>query len=199
MHQTNDAMQLQQSRACYLDAVRQMFRETDVLIFTMGLTEGWESVEDGAVFQVCPGTVGGRFDASRHRFHNFSEILADMEAFLARVRAVNPTIRVLLTVSPVALAATYSGDHVMVATSHSKAILRAVAGQLADTHANVAYFPSFEIIAARPMRGMFYQSDMRDVFRKARSRHGPVLQVPSGSEANRCTCKTRAGQRRRDL
>ena len=77
--------------------------------------------------------------------------------------ALNPNLKVLLTVSPVPLVATASGDHVLVATQYSKSVLRAVAGDAAQDHAAVEYFPSYEIIAAPPTRGAFFEPNLRGI------------------------------------
>lgn len=146
-------------------AFRRSVTETSLFIFTMGLTEGWLNAETGQVYPICPGTGAGVFDAATHRFHNYryGEILADMEAALAILRRLNPAVRFLLTVSPVPLTATASGRHVMVATSYSKSVLRAVAGDLAASYDDVDYFPSYEIIAAPPARAMFFEPNLRSV------------------------------------
>ncbi|MBC7738901.1 MAG: GSCFA domain-containing protein, partial [Candidatus Saccharibacteria bacterium] len=76
---------------------------------------------------------------------------------------VNPALRVLLTVSPVPLTATATRDHVLVATTYSKSVLRAVAGDVAASHAQVDYFPSYEIITAPPYAGQFFAENKRTV------------------------------------
>lgn len=142
-----------------------MFTNADIFVFTLGLTEAWVARADGAVYPTCPGTIAGTFDESAHAFHNFTvaEILSDFEQFIEELRRINPGIRLLLTVSPVPLTATASGKHVMVASSYSKSVLRAVAGQLADTHDFIDYFPSYELVAAHPMRAMFFEPNLRAV------------------------------------
>ncbi len=152
-------------RARHLAAVRRMFAELDVFVFTMGLTEAWENAEDGTMFAVTPGTVAGTYDPSRHVFRNLraAEIRADMLAFWERLRVVNPCARMLLTVSPVPLAATATQNHVLVATMYSKSVLRAVAGELAEDVDEIHYFPSYEIISSHPSRGMFFEPDLRNV------------------------------------
>ena len=153
------------ARAAHLAAVREMFSTLDVLVFTLGLTEGWESLRDGTMFPTAPGTIAGSFDPSLYQFHNlrYPQILADMRQAWALLRRVNPNARMLLTVSPVPLVATASGDHVLPATIYSKSVLRAVAGDLAADHADIHYFPSYEIIASHPSRGFFFNSDLRTV------------------------------------
>jgi hypothetical protein len=159
------AEEMTSCRATHLHAVSKIFEQADLFVFTLGLTEAWQSSIDGAVFPVCPGTQGGQFDSARHRFVNFGfqEVVDDMQAFFARVRSINPAMRFLLTVSPVPLMATATQDNVIVATSYSKAVLRAAAGHLAQVHEFVDYFPSYEIISSHPGRGMFYEPDLRSV------------------------------------
>ena len=152
-------------RAQHLEAVRRMFAHLDVFVFTMGLTEGWENTEDGTMFAVAPGTVAGTYDPSRYLFRNLraAEIRADMLKFWEYLRVVNPSARMLLTVSPVPLAATATQNHVLVATTYSKSVLRAVAGELADDVDDIHYFPSYEIVSSHPGRGMFFEPDLRNV------------------------------------
>ena len=152
-------------RVGHLTAVRKMFAELDLFVFTLGLTEGWELVEDNTMFPIAPGTVAGHYDPARYIFHNlnYSEVREDLMAFWLRLKAVNPKARMLLTVSPVPLAATATQNHVLVATSYSKSVLRAVAGDVSDTVEDIHYFPSYEIISSHPSRGTFYDPDLRNV------------------------------------
>lgn len=153
------------ARDTHYAAVRRLFTEANIYVFTLGLTEAWVSKRDGAVYPTCPGTIAGTFDEARYAFRNFTaaEVIADLRAFIGKVRAINPTIRILLTVSPVALAATATRRHVLPATIYSKSVLRAAAGELSETHDFIDYFPSFEIISSHPMRGMFFEPGMREV------------------------------------
>src|ERR1019366_6005335 len=78
--------------AQHLAATAAAFQQCGVLIFTLGLTEAWVSKEDGSVFPSCPGTIAGTFDPAKHAFCNFKtgEIIADLNRFIAELRAVNP-------------------------------------------------------------------------------------------------------------
>ncbi|EBA18425.1 hypothetical protein RSK20926_11919 [Roseobacter sp. SK209-2-6] len=153
------------SRDAVLAAIRNAITQADIFVFTMGLTESWRNRETGLEYALCPGTVGGQFDKDQHVFVNqgFSTIRRDMRACLEILRAANPGLRVLLTVSPVPLTATATDKHVLTATSYSKSVLRAVAGELADDHDDVDYFPSYEIITHPAYRGMFYAPNQRSV------------------------------------
>lgn len=153
------------SRAAVLRAMREIISKTHRFVFTLGLTEGWINRSHGYNYAACPGTIAGTFDPSVHEFknYNFNEIYRDLNKTIASIRSKNPKIRILLTVSPVPLVATASGKHVLTATTYSKSVLRAVAGLLADTHAAVDYFPSYEMITGTPFEARFYGPNKRDV------------------------------------
>ena len=156
--------ELEDSRESHLWSVRDLFSEAEVFIFTLGLTEAWRARADGLVYPLCPGTAAGTFDPERHEFVNYTcaEVVRDFEAFMEIVRADNPDIKFVLTVSPVPLVATATADHVVTATSHSKAILRTAAGELYNRHANVDYFPSYEIFTTPLAAAGFYADDKRN-------------------------------------
>jgi hypothetical protein len=78
------------------------------------------------------------------------------------MKKVNPQLRFILTVSPVPLTATKSGNHVAVATMASKSILRAVTEELMS-HVDVDYFPSYEIINSPIFKGTFFEPNQRSV------------------------------------
>jgi GSCFA family len=153
--------QLNVDRTQHFRAVRAMFEQCSVFVYTLGLTEAWVSRIDGAVFPVCPGCGAGIFDKSKYEFRNFSyaEVLEDMHRFVGRIRSVNSAARILLTVSPVALAATAEARHVVVSTLYSKAVLRAVAGDLEKSYPFLDYFPAYEIIAGPQAGGRFHDRD----------------------------------------
>lgn len=160
-----DTAALEAARSEHLAAVRQLFETVDVFVFTLGLTEAWRSKADGAVFPLAPGVAAGVMDGSRHEWVNFgvTEVMADLEQFIGLLAAKNPQAKLLLTVSPVPLAATYDHRHVLAATSYSKSVLRVAAEEIARHHAHCAYFPSFEIITSHFNRGAYYDSDLRSV------------------------------------
>jgi hypothetical protein len=157
--------ELEVDRAQHFRAVRAMFGQCSVFVFTLGLTEAWVSRTDGAVFPVCPGCGAGTFDGSRYEFRNFSyeEVLDDMHRFVERIRAVNPAVRILLTVSPVALVATAEDRHVLVSTVYSKAVLRAVAGALEKSYPFLDYFPAYEIVTGPQAGNRFLDQSRRGV------------------------------------
>lgn len=153
------------SRGDHFAAVRTMLREMDIFIFTLGLTEGWRSKHDGAVFPLAPGVAGGAMDAAEYEFVNFDvdSIRQDMHQVIAVLKRINPNCRIILTVSPVPLIATFEPRHALVATTYSKAVLRVVADEMWRRYDHVDYFPSYEIITGAYNRGAYYEDDLREV------------------------------------
>ena len=157
--------ELVRARQQHLASVRQMFKQLDVLVFTLGLTEAWRSRIDGAVYPLAPGVVAGTPDAERYEFVNFDvrDVVVDLQTVLARLRNVNPAARVILTVSPVPLIATYEDRHALVATTYSKAVLRAAAEEVVRGDPASDYFPSYELITGNHTRGAYFEDDLRSV------------------------------------
>lgn len=154
--------EFQADRRQHFAAVRQAFSSMDVMIFTLGLTECWLSQQDGAVYPLCPGVAAGQFDPEEHAFVNFStdEVVGDLTAFVAEVREVNPGMRLILTVSPVPLAATAEHRHVLQSNTYSKAVLRIAAEQVSGLP-DAYYFPAYEIISAASEH--YFENDRRSI------------------------------------
>lgn len=152
-------------RRAHLAAVAELFVQTSHFILTLGLTECWRDRETGRVWPVAPGVVAGRFDPARHEFVNlgWQEVTADLTRIRALLQGLRPGMRMILTVSPVPLTATATGGHVLPASTRSKAVLRAAAGEFAETHADVDYFPAYEIVAHPAARQKFYHPNLREV------------------------------------
>lgn len=154
------------ARQSHLKHVRQMLLDMDVFVFTFGLTEAWVHRESQTVFPTAPGTIVGTFDPDLYEFKNFTHS-ETLQAFVKFKRLLKrereKKLRYIVSVSPVPLTATMSGEHVLAASTYSKSVLRAVAGELLQTHRDVDYFPSYEIITAPQTRGVFFKSNQRSV------------------------------------
>lgn len=137
----------------------------DVLVFTLGLTEAWEDSRDGAIFPLAPGVAGGVYEPDLVRFRNFDEVetSADLIGALRFIRARNPAVRIILTVSPVPLNATMEDRHVFASTTWSKAVLRIAAERAARQLDACCYFPSYEIITSPHTRGRYFGKDCREI------------------------------------
>ena len=79
----------------------------------------------------------------------------------------SPGVRLILTVSPVPLVATYEDRHVLISTTYSKSVLRVAAETVTRTRPATAYFPSYEIITGPHAGRCFYEDDLREVREEA--------------------------------
>jgi hypothetical protein len=130
----------------HLRAAREAFLEMDVFIITLGLNEIWYFKADGAVFsrspwRTAPSLVG-------YRIMTVQENVDDLVRMTEILRAHNPNVSIICTLSPIALHATFRGDesHIVTANAHSKAVLRVAAEEFARKMKNVYYFPSYETV-----------------------------------------------------
>jgi hypothetical protein len=156
---------VQASAKNHLVHVREVFTRSDWLVITLGLTEAWRSRKDGAIYPLAPGVAGGAFNHDLHEFVNFTldEVWEDLDSLMQKALAVNPKLKFLLTVSPVALLATYESRHVLSSTVCSKSILRVAADLAERKYSQAIYFPSYEIITSPAHEGRYFEDDFRQV------------------------------------
>jgi len=149
----------------HLRAAREAFTEMDVFVVTLGLNEVWYFKADGSVFsrspwRTAPSLVG-------HRTLTVEENVADLMRMTDILRAHNPNVTIICTVSPIPLHATFRGDdeHVVTANAHSKAVLRVAAEEFARRCKNAYYFPSYEVVTTSTEHP--WDPDQRHVTRDA--------------------------------
>jgi hypothetical protein len=130
---------------------RDMMLGTDFFIITVGLSEIWYDEATGGVFwRAVPMRS---YDPSRHKFRvsSIAETKANLARIYALVREHVPQAKILFTLSPIPLAATFRPASCLSANSASKAILRAALDELmrdneADVNTRLFYFPSYEMV-----------------------------------------------------
>jgi len=160
--------QAEEELAQHKDSARRAFTQAEVVIITVGLREIWYSKVDGSVFcQVPPAQV---FDATRHAFRcsTVAENLANLEAIHALLKRANPGCRIVVTVSPVPLRATFLDQNVLVSNAISKATLVVATHEFVARHDDVHYFPGYELVTAGIRRAL--ERDNRHVRRRAVAR-----------------------------
>ena len=142
-----------------------MLEDCDLFVFTLGLTERWQSIHDGAVFPVVPQSVAAIEHPQDYEFANatVAEMTHDLCEFIDRLTMINPSVKIILTVSPVPLIATFEPNHVLVSNAYSKAALRVVAEETIRAYPHVAYFPSYEIITAPHLASNYFGDDLREI------------------------------------
>lgn len=154
-----------EARSAHLAAVRRAIEAADVLILTLGLTEAWQHATSAMQYAFCPGVKLGQFDPAHHVLHVASaeEVMQDLRTLLHVAQKMKPGVKLLLTVSPVPMIATATHRHILLANQASKAALLSAALNLAATHEEIAYFPSFEIATGAGGRLAHFAANRRDI------------------------------------
>lgn len=137
--------------------LRNAILDSDVYIITLGLTEVWRNNESGLYLNQEPDPI----DTQRFTFErsSYEQNYANMAAVCSMLGERFPDRKIIVTVSPVALARTFSDMDVIVANNESKSTLRAVAAALSRNFSNVIYWPSYEIALMTDL----YEEDGRNV------------------------------------
>lgn len=132
----------------------------DVLVMTLGLNEVWRDTVAGTRLNAAPGLREVRREPGRFvlEITDVEENVAALEEARTLARALNPAMKIVVTVSPVPMGTTFSGRDIAIANTLSKATLRAAADAFQMRHDDVDYFPSFEI-ATLSSRGFAYAPD----------------------------------------
>jgi hypothetical protein len=130
-------------------ATREIFDQTDLFIITLGLSEVWYDAVTGGVF--WRAVPRDKFDPARHKFRitSVQENKDNIRAIYDLIRECRPDAKIIFTLSPIPLVATFRPISCITANSVSKAILRAALDEVLqevrqDGHA--FYWPSYEIV-----------------------------------------------------
>ncbi len=130
----------------HIEAARQAFLQSQLFIFTLGMNEVWRLKSDGSVFSRAPWRISP--DLVDKQILTVEENVRELQQMLDLLRRYNQGIKIVLSVSPVPLHATFRGDdtHVITANCASKSTLRVVAEEFAARNKDVYYFPSYEVV-----------------------------------------------------
>ncbi|WP_269748259.1 GSCFA domain-containing protein [Ciceribacter selenitireducens] len=152
----------------YSDEVRQatraIFEKSDIFILTLGLSEVWYDKSTGEIFwRAIPKRD---FDPERHGFRVLGAVenLDNLRRTYQLIRAHRPDATVIMTLSPVPLAATFRPVSCITASAVSKASLRVAIDELMrevgpSADSKLYYFPSYEMVTS------FLPNPMKDDFR----------------------------------
>lgn len=125
----------------------QRISEAKLVVITLGLNEMFYDPDSGAYLNTWSDMNLVRKKPNLQvRVLSTQENVDNLEKIHALItKHARPDVQVVVTVSPVALYATFTDDDVVVANTRSKIILRAAAEEFSLRHLNVYYFPSWEI------------------------------------------------------
>jgi tetratricopeptide (TPR) repeat protein len=129
-----------------ISGIFRTLESSHVVILTLGLIEAWFDTRSGLYINRTPPKGA---DPSRFELHvlDYNDVTTSLEELVALFGQVCPgDYRLILTVSPVPLTATFTDADVAVANSYSKSVLRAAVEPLVARHGHVEYFPSYESV-----------------------------------------------------
>lgn len=131
------------------EATRSVFDAADLFIITLGLSEIWYDEPTGGVFWRVPPKE--RIDLSRHKFRvaTFAETLDNIRAIHRLIRTHRPQAKLVLTVSPIPLAASFRDVSAISANAASKAIIRAAVDEFfrLEQPEEAFYYPSYDAVS----------------------------------------------------
>jgi len=127
-------------------------RETNVLILTLGTAWTYFYKKNNRPVANCHRLPSKDFEK---KLLNFEEITLSLQSIFEQLKSFNPTLKIILTVSPVR-----HWKDGAVENSLSKSHLVVAVNLLANKNKNVHYFPAFEIMMDDLRDYRFYNQDM---------------------------------------
>lgn len=144
--------QLEQTIRQQQQVVKQFIKTADVLILTYGTAWVYHLIQNDQLVSNCHKVPASQFIK---QLLDEKEIHQSFDELYKRIKALNPALRIILTVSPVR----HLKDTLEL-NSVSKGLLRLVCHQLGQRYDSVGYFPAFEIMMDDLRDYRFYERDM---------------------------------------
>lgn len=132
--------------------VLEKLHTADFLVITLGTSFAYQLLNTKKYVANCHKAPASLF---KKELLHVKHICQEFELFYSKIKKINPTINIVLTVSPV--------RHIkdgMPENQVSKSILRAACHYLCLDFKGVSYFPSYEIMVDELRDYRFYKSDM---------------------------------------
>jgi hypothetical protein len=130
----------------------QFLKSAKCIIITYGTAWVYQRNDNGEIVANCHKVPGHQFSKS---LLTQRRVIESFERFYKDLKSINPSIQVILTVSPV--------RHIkdtLELNSVSKSVLRLVCHTLSSSLADVHYFPGYEIMLDDLRDYRFYKADM---------------------------------------
>lgn len=127
-------------------------KEADWLILTFGSAYYYEYLANGTTVANCHKLPAGFFTK---KMAHAGELTSAYHELLQKLQAFNPSLKVIVTVSPVK----HLRDGV-IQNNLSKSVLSLTAHGLAERQNNCSYFPSYELVNDDLRDYRFYEADM---------------------------------------
>lgn len=139
-------------------------RQTDNLIVSLGIDEVWYDRMHDRYLNRFPPKEAIQAEPNRYelRVLDVPSTVDMLEEMRDRLKAIRPNLHWVLTVSPVAIRASFTVRDPAVAMLRAKSMLRSAAESFSSRHRDVDYFPSYEMVMLSP-RASVFDPDCRHV------------------------------------
>jgi hypothetical protein len=135
-----------------LEHSSQKLKDASILFLTFGTAHVFKSKDSGKVVSNCHKIPSSRFDFA---LMSVEEIATTLSQSLESLWAINPTVKIVLTVSPVRYFAFGYFEN-----SVSKGHLFSVINELIRKYPQLYYFPAYEIVMDDLRDYRFFANDM---------------------------------------
>ena len=129
----------------YVKCARAALLESEVFIFTLGLSEVWYDKISNYVLAQSPPSEIFSIEKYSCRLLSPEENYENLHQAFRLLKEKNPAIQIIITVSPVPLRSTFFNRSVIISNNVSKSSLIFAAHRIAAELSFVHYFPSYEI------------------------------------------------------
>ena len=127
----------------------EVIKSSDVFILTLGVAAAFFERESGNFVLPRPTHLNSRALAEKYRFRTTSvqENVENALYVIDFIRSISPHIKIVVTVSPVPMLASFECESAVQADCLSKSTMRLVAHEVVNNArlSNILYWPSFEI------------------------------------------------------
>ena len=152
-------------RTKYLDVITRV-AVADVVVITLGYAETWFDTKLGVYLNTSPPLALVKAEPDRFEFRvlSYDDILSCLHKIriLLEKHRTKP-LRMLLTVSPVPLQATFRDMDVLIANTYSKSVQRAAIDAFVSETTLIDYFPSYEFVTLSNPNVAWKKGDYRHV------------------------------------
>jgi len=147
----------------------------DVVIFTVGVAPCFFDRETGRFVLPRASSVSLWAQDNLFRTTSVAENIENLFAIIESVRRINPTVHIVLTISPVPLKATLEMSSVIQADAISKSTLRVAVHEIMQREIlGLSYWPSFEIVR---WLGIYFEETFGGDDGRSRHVSGKVVDV----------------------
>ena len=158
---------LSKSAEAISNAYRRTFMTADIIVITLGLIECWRSPETRNVFRSIPHPEV--MDTVKPEFFRLTteQMKADLCDIYKMIKDNNPSAEIVITTSPIPLYNTFTNTDVRIANSESKHRIRAAVSEFIETHSDVNYMYSYELVIDSKNKFDYWQEDNRHIHKHA--------------------------------